>query len=64
MGISVPVALLGGFASIFGARMAGGCTSGHGISGMSTLSVSSFVTMAAMFGGGIVARILLDRLGM
>jgi len=46
-------ALLGGFASIMGARMAGGCTSGHGISGMSTLSISSFVTVACMFGGGI-----------
>lgn len=64
MGASIPVALLGGFASIFGARMAGGCTSGHGISGISTLSVSSFVTIAAMFGGGIVVRVLLNRLGM
>lgn len=62
MGLSVPLALAGGFASIFGARMAGGCTSGHGISGMSTLSVSSFVTVSGMFGGGIVVRLLLDAL--
>lgn len=59
MGLSVPMALAGGFASIFGARMAGGCTSGHGISGMSTLSISSFVTVCAMFGGGIVVRLML-----
>ncbi|KAK5951836.1 hypothetical protein OHC33_007128 [Knufia fluminis] len=51
--VSVGAAIFGGFCSIFGARLAGGCTSGHGISGMSTLSVSSFVTVAGMFGGGI-----------
>lgn len=62
MGLSVPMALVGGFASIFGARMAGGCTSGHGISGMSTLSISSFVTVCGMFGGGIVVRLLLNAM--
>jgi len=58
--ISVPTALLGGVCTIFGARLAGGCTSGHGISGMSTLSVSSFVTMAAMFAGGVVFKHVWD----
>lgn len=57
--ISAPAAFLGGFAMIFGARLAGGCTSGHGISGMSTMSVSSFVTVASMFAGGIGAAFLL-----
>lgn len=56
-------AIFGGFVGIFGARMAGGCTSGHGISGMSTLSISSFVTVAGMFGGGIAIRLLLDAFG-
>lgn len=60
--VGVASALLGGFCSIFGARLAGGCTSGHGISGMSTLSVSSFVTVAGMFGGGIVFKHLLNML--
>ncbi|KAJ9654111.1 hypothetical protein H2198_006791 [Neophaeococcomyces mojaviensis] len=60
--MSMPVALLGGFCSIFGGRLAGGCTSGHGISGMSTLSVSSFVTVAAMFGGGIVFKHVWDAI--
>ncbi|RDW82476.1 hypothetical protein BP6252_03588 [Coleophoma cylindrospora] len=46
-------ALAGGFAMVFGARTAGGCTSGHGISGMSMLSVSSIISVASMFGGGI-----------
>lgn len=57
--ISSPAALVGGFAMIFGARLAGGCTSGHGISGMATMGLSSFVTVAAMFGGGIAMTLLL-----
>jgi uncharacterized membrane protein YedE/YeeE len=37
-----------------GSRMAGGCPSGHGISGMSLLSISSVVTIASAFGAGAV----------
>ncbi|KAK8090921.1 hypothetical protein PG994_000426 [Apiospora phragmitis] len=44
---------LGGALIAIGSRMAGGCTSGHGISGISLMSISSFVTVAAMFAGGI-----------
>jgi uncharacterized membrane protein YedE/YeeE len=51
--ISIPRAILGGFVMVFGARLAGGCTSGHGISGMSTLSISSIITVASIFSGGI-----------
>ena len=50
--------ILGGFALIFGSRMAGGCTSGHGISGMSSMGISSFVSVPCMFAGGIVAALL------
>ena len=46
-------AVLGGFTMIVGARLAGGCTSGHGISGTSSFSVSSVITVVAMFAGGI-----------
>ena len=52
--------LVGGFVLTFGARMAGGCTSGHGLSGMAALSYSSLLTTAAMFGGGIAAQWLLS----
>jgi uncharacterized membrane protein YedE/YeeE len=34
-------AFLGGVVLMFGARLAGGCTSGHGISGSLQLAVSS-----------------------
>ncbi|PVH74126.1 hypothetical protein DL98DRAFT_605698 [Cadophora sp. DSE1049] len=46
-------AVLGGVLLTFGSRLAGGCTSGHGISGMSQLSISSIITVAAMFAGGV-----------
>ncbi|KAK9412801.1 putative YeeE/YedE family protein [Seiridium unicorne] len=45
--------MAGGVLLAIGSRMAGGCTSGHGISGISLLSVSSYVTVAAMFTGAI-----------
>jgi uncharacterized protein len=44
-------AFIGGFILIFGARMAGGCTSGHVLSGGMQLAVSSLVFAAFVFGG-------------
>jgi uncharacterized membrane protein YedE/YeeE len=52
-------AFLGGFLIIFGARLAGGCTSGHIISGMTQLSVSAFIFAAGVFGSGMVTARLL-----
>lgn len=52
-GIATSRAILGGVLLGIGSRLAGGCTSGHGISGMATGSKSSFVTVMAMFGGGM-----------
>lgn len=46
-----------GFLLLFGARLAGGCTSGHVISGMSQLALSGMVFAAAVFAAAIpVAR--------
>jgi uncharacterized membrane protein YedE/YeeE len=42
-------AFLGGAVMVFGARVAGGCTSGHGISGMLQLAASSWVFMPLAF---------------
>lgn len=50
-----------GFLMLFGARLADGCTSGHGLSGVAQLSVGSSVAVAAMFAGGILAANLLLR---
>jgi len=51
-------ALLGGGVLVFGARVAGGCPSGHGISGMAMLSVASMVSVVSMFAGGIAVGLL------
>jgi uncharacterized membrane protein YedE/YeeE len=56
-------AVVGGVLLTFGSRVAGGCTSGHGISGMSLLSVGSFVTIGAMFSAGMGAAAVLRLCG-
>lgn len=44
----------GGFLIGFGARYAGGCTSGHAISGLSELQVPSLVAVIGFFIGGLI----------
>jgi uncharacterized membrane protein YedE/YeeE len=56
------MAFAGGFIMLFGARIADGCTSGHGLSGMAQLAVSSSVAVAAMFAGGILTAMLMRRI--
>ena len=51
-------AFIGGVILLFGARMAGGCTSGHGISGGLQLALSSWAFLVAMFGSGVVTAFL------
>lgn len=55
------VALIGGIFLGFGARWAGGCTSGHGISGTLQLAVSSWVAAACFFVGGIASAMLIYK---
>ena len=55
------IAFLAGFLMLFGARLADGCTSGHGLSGTAQLAVGSMVAVAAMFAGGIVTAMLALR---
>ena len=55
------VAFAGGAIILYGARMAGGCTSGHGISGTLQLAVSGWVFFAVMFASGIATAKLLFR---
>ena len=47
-------AILGGFLLVFGARLAGGCNTGHGISGTSHLFIGSIMAMMSMFASGIL----------
>ncbi len=48
-------AFIGGVLLLFGARMAGGCTSGHGISGGLQFAVGSWVFFGSFFLAGIIA---------
>lgn len=55
------MAFIAGFIMLLGARIADGCTSGHGLSGTAQLAVGSIVAVAAMFAGGIVTAMLALR---
>ena len=46
--------VVGGFMVGFGTRYAGGCTSGHGIFGLSNLQWTSLLATALFFAGGII----------
>jgi uncharacterized membrane protein YedE/YeeE len=51
--------LIGGLLVGFGARYAGGCTSGHAISGLSNLQVPSLIAVVGFFIGGLVMTFLI-----
>ena len=61
VGKRMVAAFLGGAILLYGARMAGGCTSGHGISGTMQLALSSWVFFPVMFITGIITARLLFR---
>ncbi len=52
---------VGGLFIGFGTRLAGGCTSGHGIFGMSNLELPSLVTTISFMAGGVVTTQMLYR---
>jgi uncharacterized protein len=47
--------VLGGFLVGFGTAYAGGCTSGHAISGLADLQASSLIAVVGFFAGGLIA---------
>jgi uncharacterized protein len=52
-------AFIGGALMVFGARIAGGCTSGHGISGTLQLAVQSWSFILLAFAVGIATAFLI-----
>jgi uncharacterized membrane protein YedE/YeeE len=54
-------AFLGGAVVMYGARLAGGCTSGHGISGGLQLALSSWVFLGVMFATAMLVSAVLFR---
>lgn len=51
----------GGLLIGFGTRMAGGCTSGHGMFGLSNLEPSGLVSTLSFMGAGVVTTTLVYR---
>ncbi len=51
--------VVGGFLVGFGARYACGCTSGHGITGLSQFELPSLLAVCGFFAGGILASFAL-----
>jgi len=62
LALRIGVASLGGVFMAFGARLAGGCTSGHGISGTMQLALGSWISVICFFIGGIAIAMLMFRL--
>ncbi|MFH1805888.1 MAG: YeeE/YedE family protein [Pseudomonadota bacterium] len=59
---SWPVIILGGILVGFGTRLGSGCTSGHGICGLSRLSPRSLVATLAFMAAGFVTVFILRHL--
>lgn len=57
----IAVAFVGGMVMMIGARLAGGCTSGHGISGNMQLAVSSALFSLMFFSFGLGTAFVLYR---
>jgi uncharacterized membrane protein YedE/YeeE len=53
------IAFIGGVLVAVGARAAGGCTSGHGITGTLQMSVAGWLSVVAFFVGGIAVAVLI-----
>lgn len=53
------MAFVGGAVMMFGARLAQGCTSGHGISGALQLALSSWIFVPVMFASAVMTAFIL-----
>ena len=60
---SWPVLVVAGLAVGIGTRMGSGCTSGHGVCGVSRLSQRSMVATATFIAAGIATVALTSRIG-
>ena len=60
--VVVPVLFAAGVLIGYGAKLAGGCTSGNGLSGNAILSPASLVATATFFGTAIAVSFLTEAL--
>lgn len=57
------IAFIGGFIVLYGARLAGGCTSGHMMSGMMQTAVSGYIFAAGAFAAAVPVAIMMYKKG-
>lgn len=58
-----PILLVAGLLVGFGTRLGSGCTSGHGVCGVSRLSQRSMVATAAFIAAGIATVLIMSKIG-
>jgi uncharacterized protein len=61
---SLGMAIAAGVLVGFGTQLGGGCTSGHGVCGVSRLSPRSIVATATFISSGALAVVILKQLGL
>jgi uncharacterized membrane protein YedE/YeeE len=61
--VSIWQLVLGGFIAGFGARLSGGCTSGHGICGMASLQLPSILAVIIFLATGMLTAHLVRLVG-
>ena len=59
---TLAILLLAGVLTGYGTRLSGGCTSGHGVCGLSRLSLRSLAAVAGFMGSGMVTVWVLRHL--
>lgn len=58
-GAGLIAVVVGGFLVGFGTRYAGGCTSGHAITGLADLQLPSLIAVVGFFAGGLITTYLI-----
>jgi hypothetical protein len=61
LSVKAPLFFAGGILIGFGSRLAGGCTSGHSITGVALLAPSSLLASGCFFAGGLLVANALTR---
>lgn len=60
---NIPVLIIAGLCVGFGTRLGSGCTSGHGVCGMSRFSVRSIISTLCYIGVGVITVVLARAIG-
>lgn len=56
---SLPIVIIAGLLVGFGTRLGSGCTSGHGVCGLSRFSIRSLVSVVTFIGFGVLTTLVM-----